>query len=215
MARQNASAPPPPYDQGCSHCGAPAGYGCIRPNGSPSAQPHAARGQDSGLSRPNAAPTFTYTSRPPVTAAQIEMLKELLATGVITNAQFDAILRRSMVPVKVRQNYTGSLSLEDLDDDDDDSEDLRSNADDVPPGAFPVSPRVAAAVRASLAQARAQAARMHGSQEGPGTPRQRNRWLEFLQSDRPEVLELRARFGRDRKGFLKAAAALYAAENNR
>ena len=42
MARRNVS-PPPPYDQGCPHCGAPAGYGCVRPNGSPLDEPHAKR----------------------------------------------------------------------------------------------------------------------------------------------------------------------------
>ncbi len=43
MPRRNAPPPPPPYDQDCPYCEAPAGYGCVRPNGSPTGRAHVAR----------------------------------------------------------------------------------------------------------------------------------------------------------------------------
>ena len=110
MARRNAS-PPPPYDQPCAHCGAPAGYGCIRPNGSPLGSAHTKRGLRANTGAPPFLPPALVPPGATFTAlkAGLVCMREHLSGGV----EWDSILFETPFgPYQIGfMDYAGPVAL--------------------------------------------------------------------------------------------------------
>ncbi len=135
-----------------------------------------------------AKPVPGFKAKEPLTQAQINLLAEAVAQKLMSQKQMDSRIARQSQPRK----YTSKKAAT--------GETLAR-----------LQRRLSTAENL-IAQIRGGATRV--SLGGIGLRRAGatgpNLWRDYLKSDRPEVKALRVQFGKDMKGFLKAASVLYA-----